>query len=70
MEHFPHFFSLCKSEAVNKFKLREEKASLVARPPHFPVPEFFHNFRGMKGDFVASQKVKLLRSIRPDAPFG
>jgi hypothetical protein len=28
---------------------------------HFPLPEFFHSFRGMKGDFTAFQKAKLLQ---------
>jgi hypothetical protein len=29
--------------------------------PNFPVPEFFHSFRGRKGDLTAFQKTKLLQ---------
>jgi hypothetical protein len=31
----------------------------MPRPPKFPLPEIFHSFRGMKGDFTALQKTKL-----------
>jgi hypothetical protein len=32
-------------------------------PSNFRLPEFFHSCRGMKGDFMAFQKTKLLRSV-------
>jgi len=30
------------------------------RAPNFPLPEFFHSLRGMKGDFNALQEANLL----------
>jgi hypothetical protein len=33
----------------------------MPRPPNFPLPEFFHGFRGLQGDFRGFQKIRGLR---------
>jgi hypothetical protein len=39
-----------------KIQSKEGKASPVARALQFPLPEFFHSFREMKGDFMAFER--------------
>jgi hypothetical protein len=55
-----HFFPLWKREAVKKFNVGRQKPLSLSGPPNFLLPEFFHSFRGMKGDLTAFQKAKVL----------
>jgi hypothetical protein len=64
---FLPLFPLLGKGSCEKIERREAKASFIApspgipAPPKFFLPEFFHSFRGMKGDLTAFQKAKLLQ---------
>jgi hypothetical protein len=49
--------------SCEKIERREPKASFFPRLPHFPVPEFFHSFRAVGGDFreACSTKICLIK---------